>query len=723
MVLSIRKAPRFVPQWLGSRFVTMFVIEVRSKDGAPQRFEFDHPLVTIGRAEINDLVLPTASVSKRHAQLLCGPDGFQLADRQSANGTYVNGRRLLQPVRVEEGDHIHIGDYLLTIAEVGGALPTAEDLEGLLGAPVSVAGVSELALHRSALSPLPEPARSARSTQSPDRLAGRFTDRLSEQRPPASSVRTAQRSIDSARSPVTPTAGTALPRAGLLRGLRLPWLDDWLRSPVTPPLHCEVSSVISALRLVVHGRLPQHTQQGQPLPLRLWSEGGTSAGSDPAIAIEVNIYLPDGGLEVMGVSQGLLCCAQGRRSPELSFLLRGYEVGPARVEVGLSHRGARIGTLTLRLDVGPAHHGRDMAGLHLSGECEARCELTTLPSGHGPQLVLRVHEERGRRQGWRLVSTVCVARGEWLEPLAQGAVELPAPLRDRARALYGTEAAERLYVLGAEERELTLRAMGNALGEALLAGEVREALAGASAGALLQVDSPGSWVPWELLRVGVGPRASYLAERFALTRGGPGGCRFATGPRVLVTPEDAPFRRREQQALAALDPRLLRLHRLAEVLEQLREAGVAGWHISGHGAFDRRERSAAILQLVDGTLAPAQLAPAQRYHKVGMRAPLEGAFVFLCVSEPETPASLAPAGVSLWLERLMNAGVGAVVATSWPVHSAVAVQFAEVFYRAFGAGRPLAVAMAMARESVRSEGDPAWLSFAAYGVCDARMEA
>lgn len=62
----------------------------------------------IGRDAASDVVLTNSGVSRRHAVLKGGPDGFTLAD-QSANGTYVNGARATAGQLLADGDVIQIG--------------------------------------------------------------------------------------------------------------------------------------------------------------------------------------------------------------------------------------------------------------------------------------------------------------------------------------------------------------------------------------------------------------------------------------------------------------------------------------------------------------------------------------------------------------------------------------------------------------------------------------
>ena len=71
------------------------------------------PLLTIGRAGA-DLVLDQPLVSRRHAELAWEGDHHVLRDRGSANGTWVNGRRVHGAVRLAPGDVVAIGTFRLT---------------------------------------------------------------------------------------------------------------------------------------------------------------------------------------------------------------------------------------------------------------------------------------------------------------------------------------------------------------------------------------------------------------------------------------------------------------------------------------------------------------------------------------------------------------------------------------------------------------------------------
>lgn len=76
------------------------------------------PDIFIGRAPTNDIVLKSSSVSKTHAQISPTADGehYQLADKFSSNGTFLNGQKLhpFEKHEVKDRDQIGFGpDYLL----------------------------------------------------------------------------------------------------------------------------------------------------------------------------------------------------------------------------------------------------------------------------------------------------------------------------------------------------------------------------------------------------------------------------------------------------------------------------------------------------------------------------------------------------------------------------------------------------------------------------------
>src|SRR5947208_16223108 len=71
----------------------------------------------IGRGLSADLRLDENSVSRRHAMLIREDSGARILDDRSANGTFVNGRRIEQ-TDLSTGDVIKVGRVTLMFLEV-----------------------------------------------------------------------------------------------------------------------------------------------------------------------------------------------------------------------------------------------------------------------------------------------------------------------------------------------------------------------------------------------------------------------------------------------------------------------------------------------------------------------------------------------------------------------------------------------------------------------------
>lgn len=71
----------------------------------------------VGRGLSADLRLDDSSVSRRHAILVPRPSGARILDDRSANGTFVNGRRV-QQAELHNGDVIVLGRVVLRYLEL-----------------------------------------------------------------------------------------------------------------------------------------------------------------------------------------------------------------------------------------------------------------------------------------------------------------------------------------------------------------------------------------------------------------------------------------------------------------------------------------------------------------------------------------------------------------------------------------------------------------------------
>ena len=69
--------------------------------------------VTIGRAVESDIVITSRRVSREHSRVERQGRHVTLVDLGSTNGTFLNGERVLAPVRLRDGDSVSVGDVVL----------------------------------------------------------------------------------------------------------------------------------------------------------------------------------------------------------------------------------------------------------------------------------------------------------------------------------------------------------------------------------------------------------------------------------------------------------------------------------------------------------------------------------------------------------------------------------------------------------------------------------
>jgi pSer/pThr/pTyr-binding forkhead associated (FHA) protein len=89
---------------------------VQRGPSAGSRFLLDTDEVTAGRHPDSDIFLDDVTVSRRHAVFRRTPDGYQVVDVGSLNGTYVNRDRI-DAITLSGGDEVQIGKYRLVYFE------------------------------------------------------------------------------------------------------------------------------------------------------------------------------------------------------------------------------------------------------------------------------------------------------------------------------------------------------------------------------------------------------------------------------------------------------------------------------------------------------------------------------------------------------------------------------------------------------------------------------
>ena len=88
------------------------LIELDQVEGTAGRRMHDigDEVVTVGRGPESNIFLDDVTVSRKHAEIERGENGYRIRDVGSLNGTYVNRVRV-DAVDLRNGDEIQIGKY------------------------------------------------------------------------------------------------------------------------------------------------------------------------------------------------------------------------------------------------------------------------------------------------------------------------------------------------------------------------------------------------------------------------------------------------------------------------------------------------------------------------------------------------------------------------------------------------------------------------------------
>jgi hypothetical protein len=89
-------------------------LEVRSEKDHGRIYELRKDRTTIGRSRDSDIFLDDLAVSRLHTMIYRDEQGrYMLHDENSANGTYVNGQRVMRDQLLEDGDEVQVGQVVL----------------------------------------------------------------------------------------------------------------------------------------------------------------------------------------------------------------------------------------------------------------------------------------------------------------------------------------------------------------------------------------------------------------------------------------------------------------------------------------------------------------------------------------------------------------------------------------------------------------------------------
>jgi pSer/pThr/pTyr-binding forkhead associated (FHA) protein len=110
--LTVADAPPATPLGVGFEDVRFLVTE---KGGDTREVTPTGPEVWVGRVQGNHIVLPKGNISKRQCRFVFKDGKVIVVDTKSGCGTYVNGRKIMSPVVVDENATIYVGDFTLRI--------------------------------------------------------------------------------------------------------------------------------------------------------------------------------------------------------------------------------------------------------------------------------------------------------------------------------------------------------------------------------------------------------------------------------------------------------------------------------------------------------------------------------------------------------------------------------------------------------------------------------
>ena len=88
-----------------------------------QRFTLLGDSALIGRQEDATIYLDSLAVSRQHARIHCHGGEYFIEDIGSSNGTFLNGRRITQPVLLRDRDQIEVGPFRLVFRQSKTAYP------------------------------------------------------------------------------------------------------------------------------------------------------------------------------------------------------------------------------------------------------------------------------------------------------------------------------------------------------------------------------------------------------------------------------------------------------------------------------------------------------------------------------------------------------------------------------------------------------------------------
>ena len=126
------------------------------------RFVLDSPRIAVGRAPHNDVAVNDESVSEHHAKLQRREDSWYLLDLDSTNGTYLDGARIGDEVRLPSGSDVRFGGVKMRFRGTGSVARSSGETRVIVGVKGPDPKRAEQRLKELAEHAAPEPGEPAR---------------------------------------------------------------------------------------------------------------------------------------------------------------------------------------------------------------------------------------------------------------------------------------------------------------------------------------------------------------------------------------------------------------------------------------------------------------------------------------------------------------------------------------------------------------------------------
>lgn len=102
-----------------------FQLVMQAGPNPGKAFTLSKSEIVIGRDVNSDVIINTAEVSRRHVRLYLDGGVYIVEDLGSTNGTFINGKRLTNPVPLHSGDIIMLGEAATLVYEASQYDPNA----------------------------------------------------------------------------------------------------------------------------------------------------------------------------------------------------------------------------------------------------------------------------------------------------------------------------------------------------------------------------------------------------------------------------------------------------------------------------------------------------------------------------------------------------------------------------------------------------------------------